>query len=137
MGMKVIITDKCQRCKREAPREIDSSEIPALEEADKKRADTIKHIETMFTDVEAEAGGAMPDLVVYLRGEVMTLGMICDQFCLKTVTNARDTMFKDISERKGRPKKANGAKDKKDAKAKTPASAVQGDKKTSASSPAK
>jgi len=134
--MKVTITDKCQRCKREAPREVDSSDIPGIEEADKKRQQTEAHIETVFADMETEAGGAMPDLVVYLRGEVTILGQVCDAFCLKTVTNARDTMFKDISERKGRPKKANGAKTKAK-KEKTPPSEVKDDKKTAESSPPK
>jgi pyruvate/2-oxoglutarate dehydrogenase complex dihydrolipoamide acyltransferase (E2) component len=138
--MKVTITEKCQRCKREAPREVDSSELPTIEDANKKRKDTVDHIGTLFGELESEAGAAMPDLVVYLRGEVMTLSQVCDAFCLKTVTNARDTMFKDISARKGRPKKANGtaaAEEKKAAAAaKTPPSAVQG-KKTPTSSPAK
>ena len=137
--MEVTITDKCQRCKREAPRKVDSSEIPAIEEANKKRQATEDHIHTLFAELAQEAGGAMPDLVVYLRGEVMVTGRICDAFCLKTVTNARDSMFKDISERKGRPKKAkgNGAKDAKDkgGKAKTSGSEVKDDKKTAASSP--
>jgi hypothetical protein len=137
--MKVTITDKCHRCQREAPREVDSSEIPGIEAAEKKRKEVEEQVREALRAIAEASGEAMPDVVLYLRGQVSVTQKICDAFCVKTVGNARDAMFKVMSERKGRPKKNkdNGAKSKDDNKTKTKDSGVKDKQKAVASSSTK
>jgi hypothetical protein len=117
--MKVTITDKCDRCKREAPKEVDSADIPKLEAAAEKREKAQEAIANSFTELKATYGDAVPDLVVVYRGKVQTIGKVCDAFCDKTVKNQIAAMFKDmdVSKRKPKAKKSDQPKDdKKDAK---------------------
>lgn len=134
--MKVNVTDKCHRCKREAPREVDHTEVDAIAAAEQSRLEVAKHVSELLKGAETENADAMPDLIVFFRGQIQIIPQVCEPFCEKTIRNSIDSMFKDISERKGRPK-GNGTKAKKDAKAKTPASAVKDSKKDAASSSAK
>lgn len=126
--MKVTITDKCDRCKREAPKEVDSTEIPQLEAANERRQQALEAISNAFKDLNANYEGAMPDLIVVYKGQIQTTGKVCDAFCDKTIQNQITAMFKDIdvSKRKPKTKKADKPKDdKKDKKAKKAASGVE------------
>jgi hypothetical protein len=118
--MKVTIDVKCDRCKREAPQEVDSADIPKLEAAEEASQKQLDLILDFFEQQTKENGTAMPDLVVCYKGQVQTIGKVCDAFCDKTVKNQIAAMFKemDVSKRKPKdPAKAKDtAKDKKDAK---------------------
>lgn len=128
--MKVTITDKCDRCKREAPKEVDSADIPKLEAASEKRAQAAEAVVNMFKDVQVNWEGAEPDLVVYYKGEVKIISRVCDAFCDKTVKNQIGGIFRDIDVSKRKPRKVTSkeAKDKKakDQKAKKDGSSVEG-----------
>jgi hypothetical protein len=132
--MKVTITDKCDRCKREAPKEIDSTEITKFEAADEKRAQACEAVSNAFKDLQVNWEGAVPDLVVFYKGEVKTISRVCDAFCDKTVKNQIGGIFRDIDVSKRKPRKVTSkeatdkAKDKKtkDSKAKKGDSSVEG-----------
>ena len=138
--MKVTITDKCDRCKREAPKEVDSADIPRLEADAEKREQALEAIANMLKDLNANYEGAIPDLVVFYKGEVKTIGKVCDAFCDKTVQNQIKAMFKDmdVSKRKPKVSKAGGGdgkddkKDTKDAKGGKSKKAGAGDKNAGA-----
>lgn len=116
--MKVTITDKCDRCKREAPKEVDSADIPKLEAANEKRAQAAEAVTNMFKELQTSWEGAEPDLVVYYKGEVKIISRVCDAFCDKTVKNQIGGIFRDIDVSKRKPRKVTSkdAKDAKDAK---------------------
>ena len=125
--MKVTITEGCERCKRETPKDVDSSEIAAIETAREQLASKTKDV-VQSLETQAKDSG-MPDLVIFFKGKVSTIGRVCDEHCAKTVQNNIDTICKTIEKRKGKPKKK--ADDSK--KAKTGTSGVK-DQKPPASS---
>lgn len=121
--MKVTITDKCDRCKREAPKEVDSADIPKLEAAAEKREKAVESVAASINELQANYGDAVPDLIVVYKGEVKSIGKVCDAFCDKTVQNQIKAMFKDMDVSKRKPKSKDKKEDtgkdaKKDAKAK-------------------
>lgn len=101
--MKVTITEGCERCKRETPKDVDSSEIAAIEEARKTLSTKTQEVRTALEKQAKDPG--MPDLIVYFKGKVYTIGTVCDEHCTKTVQNNIDTICKTIEKRKGKPKK--------------------------------
>lgn len=107
--MKVTITEGCNRCKREVPKEIDSSEIPALEKAAETRAAKCDEVVEHLKGLENA-----PDLVVMFKGEVRTIDRICDAYCAGTVKNNLDIIFKEIDPSKRKPRTKKDAKDAKD-----------------------
>ena len=128
--MKVTITDKCDRCKREAPKEIDSTEITKFEAADEKRTQACEAVSNAFKELQVNWEGAVPDLVVFYKGEVKTISRVCDAFCDKTVKNQISGIFRDIDVSKRKPRKVTPkeATDKaKDKKAKDSKAAKKGD----------
>lgn len=126
--MKVTITDACDRCKRETPRDVDSSELPRIEESQKQHASKVQLVGQSLLDQAKEPG--MPDLVIFFKGQVHTICRVCEDHCAKTVQNSIDTICKVIEKRKGKPKK----KYDDSKKAKTKDSGVKDDKPPASSS---
>jgi len=99
--MKVTITETCSRCKRTAMKEIDSSEIAALEQEEATR---LEAREALLSDMMNHTNA--PDLVVMFKGHITTIDRICDAYCAKTVRNSLDAVFKVVDPSKRKPRKA-------------------------------
>jgi hypothetical protein len=99
--MKVIVTAKCDRCKREAPREIDHTEVEKLQSEEANRQ---AHFETLKKSVE-EYGTVLPDLVVIFKGTVRATNHVCDANCKTTIEHALEAAFKDIDPSQRAPRK--------------------------------
>jgi hypothetical protein len=97
--MKVKIPDQCDRCKRQSEREVDTSELAAIEEAQNNAAAKTEELKKFLSE---QPKAAMPDLIVYFKGEVHMTNTICDKYCAKTVKNQMDGMFKVIDPTKKR-----------------------------------
>lgn len=89
--MKVVITEGCSRCKRQAPREVESSELAQIEEAAAKRTIDRDAVVQYLKDQKNA-----PDLIVYFKGEVRTMDKVCAAFCTETVTRNIELIFRDI-----------------------------------------
>ena len=105
--MKVTVSEKCSRCKRENQKDIDSTEISSLEQEAERRQEALEAIQAQIQEWPQDI---IPDLLVYYRGEVRTFDIVCERFCHKTVTNHLDEVFRQIdpTKRKPRKKKENG-----------------------------
>jgi hypothetical protein len=112
--MLVTITEKCSRCKREAPKQIDSTEVPAFEAAEQVRATVRSGIENYFTNPASEGvkpqRDMLPDLVVVFKGEVQTTDRLCTM-CQQTVANQVKAMFRPIDPTKRAPRKTRTAEE--------------------------
>ena len=97
---KVTTVQKCSRCKREVPVEIDADDVPKYREALAKRVETLKAVEAFFRDKPD-----LPDLVVVLKGQVSSIDTVCDDFCKNTIDHALATAFRDIDPSKRAPRK--------------------------------
>lgn len=98
--MKVTITESCDRCKRTIAKEVDSSEIEALEQAAEarvaKRQELLQLLETFEN---------APDLVVLFKGKVTFIDRVCDAYCASTVQNNLDVAMKTVDPSKRKPRK--------------------------------
>jgi hypothetical protein len=99
--MKVIVTDKCDRCKREAPKEIDHTDVEKLQEEEIQR---IQNFTAIKRTVE-ECAGALPDLIVIFKGTVRTTNHVCDANCKTTIEHALEAVFKEIDPSQRAPRK--------------------------------
>lgn len=107
--MKVTIVEKCDRCKREAPREIESTELPAIEARVQEHADKLAEIKAFF-DLESGPGEPdrlkhYPDLLVFFKGRLLTIDRICDSNCKTTIEHQLEAMFREIDPTKRAPRK--------------------------------
>jgi hypothetical protein len=98
--MKVTVTEGCNRCNREVPVEIDSSEIPEREKALDTRTAAREEVVTYL-----EGQKNAPDLVVLFKGKVRTIDRVCDAHCVSPVNNGLDAIFKTIDPSKRKPRK--------------------------------
>jgi len=99
--MKVTVTDKCDRCKREAPKEIEHTEV------DKLQTDETQRIAN-FTTIKQSADqlkGVLPDLIVIFKGNVQTINHVCDSNCKETIGHQLEAMFREIDPTKRAPRK--------------------------------
>jgi len=112
--MKVTIKETCARCKRSTEKEIDSSQLPQIEAAEKKRAEQLSNVTAMLKEQDS---ATMPDLLVWYRGKIQHIDKICEARCHKTITSNLDSVFRQIdpSKRKPRVKKPNISEEKKEA----------------------
>lgn len=100
--MKVTVTEKCSRCKREVPKEIDSSDIALLEQQSERRQDAL---EALKEQISTWPQDDIPELFVYFRGELRTLDRVCSRFCEKTLKGHIDEVFRKIDPTKRKPRK--------------------------------
>ena len=97
--MKVTVTDKCDRCKREAPKEIDHTQVEPLQAAEQSR-------QTNFDSLKAGlANLVLPDLIVIFKGNVQTINHVCDSNCKETIGHQLEAMFREIDPTKRAPRK--------------------------------
>lgn len=99
--MKVIITERCDRCKREAPKEIEHTQVETLEAAEQLRQ---KNFEELKQVAESRVQ-ALPDLIVFFKGTVRTIDHVCDANCKETIEHALQAVFRDIDPSKRAPRK--------------------------------
>jgi hypothetical protein len=99
--MKVIITDRCDRCKREAPKEIEHTDVEPLQAAEQQRQANFDNLKKM---IESSVQ-ALPDLIVIFKGTIRTTNHVCDANCKATIEHTLDAAFRDIDPSKRAPRK--------------------------------
>lgn len=99
--MKVIITERCDRCKREAPKEIEHTEVEPLQVVEKTRQDNFEALKRALESY----GGALPDLIVIFKGSVRTTNHICDANCKTTIEHSLEAVFRNIDPSQRAPRK--------------------------------
>jgi len=99
--MKVTVTNKCDRCKREAPVEIDHTEVEPLQAVQKARLDNLDALKRGLETYN----GALPDLVVIFKGSIKSIDHVCDANCKETIGHQLEAMFREIDPTKRAPRK--------------------------------
>lgn len=106
--MKVTIVEKCDRCKREAPREIESTELPAIEARAEEHANKLMEIKAFYDLTGTGDPDRLkhhPDLLVFFKGKLYTIDHICDTNCKTTIEHQLEAMFREIDPTKRAPRK--------------------------------
>lgn len=101
--MKIPVPTKCDRCKREAPLELEHTEVDAYVAAEKQRLD---NLEALKRGLEGYvSAGGLPDLVVIFKGQVKHINHVCDASCKSTIEHQLEQMFREIDPTKRAPRK--------------------------------
>ena len=99
--MKVIITERCDRCKREAPKEIEHTEVEKLQEAEQQRQVNFENLKKVVENTVH----ALPDLIVIFKGTIRSTNHVCDANCKSTIEHTLEAAFRDIDPSKRAPRK--------------------------------
>jgi len=99
--MKVIITDRCDRCKREAPKEIEHTDVEPLQTAEQQRQ---VNFEMLKKEAETHVH-ALPDLIVIFKGTIRSTNHVCDANCKTTIEHSLEAVFRDIDPSSRAPRK--------------------------------
>jgi hypothetical protein len=99
--MKVIITDRCDRCKREAPHEIEHTDVEPLQMAEQLRQ---ANFEALRQVAETHVH-ALPDLIVIFKGTIRSTNHVCDANCKTTIEHSLEAVFRDIDPSQRAPRK--------------------------------
>lgn len=89
--MLVTVTEQCDRCKREAPKQVDSRDIADLEAAEVLQQSVEEQIRDFFSALD----GPLPSALTLCNGNVRMMFNVCDAHCIKPVENALATIYRE------------------------------------------
>jgi hypothetical protein len=105
--MKVVITNRCDRCKRETPSEIEHTEIDTLQAAETKRLENLHEV----AEFVRERVQALPDLIVIFKGMVRGTNHVCDANCKAVIERSFEAIFRNIDPSQRAPRKTRTSND--------------------------